>query len=82
MERRIWKGAAYSCAAMMGAAAGGYGAGWCGWLMCAMIWLGCGSGLLVCAHELAAIERRLRRQREAARRSAYRAAFFKEVEKL
>lgn len=80
--KTIWKGAAYSCAAVMGATVGGFGAGWCSWISCAMILLGCGCGLCVCLHELAVMHRYEERQREAARRSAYRAAFFREVDKL
>lgn len=79
--KTIWKGAAYSCAAVMGAAVGGFGAGWCSWISCAMILLGCGCGLCVCLHELAVMRRYEQKQREAARRSAYRAAFFREVDK-
>ena len=30
--KTIWKGAAYSCAAVMGATVGGFGAGWCSWI--------------------------------------------------
>ena len=43
--KRAWRAAAYVCGGAMGAAVGMWGAGWCPWLTCAMLLLGCG-GLL------------------------------------
>ena len=80
--KKIWKAAAYSCGGIMGVTIGCWGAGWCSWINCAMILLGCGGGLFVALHELAAMQAYEQRQDEAARRSAYRAAFFREVDKL
>lgn len=79
--KKVFQAAAYSCGGIMGVAVGCWGAGWCSWLTCAMILLGCGCGLFVTLHELAVMRRYEQRQQEAARRSAYRAAFFREVDK-
>lgn len=64
---------------VMGAAAGMLGVGWCSLLTAGMICLGMGCVLAVCLHELAVIRRQEERAAEAARRSAYRAAFMREV---
>ena len=79
---KIWKAAAYSLAGVMGAALGGFGAGWCSWLAAAMIMIGCGCGVCICLHEMAAIRAHERRKAEAARRSAWRAAFMREVSRF
>ena len=79
---KIWKAAAYSLTGVMGAAIGGFGAGWCSWLAAAMILLVCGCGILICLHEMAAIRAHERRKAEAARRSAWRAAFMREVSRF
>ena len=79
---RIWKEAAYSLTAIMGAAIGGFGAGWCSWLAAAMILIGCGCGVCICLHEMAAIRAHERRKAEAACRSAWRAAFMREVSRF
>ena len=80
--KRAWRAAAYVCGGAMGAAVGLWGAGWCPWLTCAMLLLGCGCGLFTALRELAALREYERRQAEAARRSAWRAAFFQELDKL
>ena len=79
--KKVFQGAACSCGGIMGAAVGCWGAGWCSWLTCAMILLGCGCGLFVALHELAVMRHIEEKEAEAARRSAYRAAFFREVDK-
>ena len=68
--KRAWRAAAYVCGGAMGAAVGMWGAGWCPWLTCAMLLLGCGGGPFTALRELAAL------------RSAWRAAFFQELDKL
>lgn len=80
--KRAWRAAAYVCGGAMGAAVGMWGAGWCPWLTCAMLLLGCGCGLFTALRELDALREYERRQDEAARRSAWRAAFFQELDKL
>ena len=63
--KRAWTAAAYVCGGAMGAAVGMWGAGWCPWLTCAMVLLGCGGGLFIALRELAALREHERRQAEA-----------------
>ena len=80
--KRVTQAAAAALTGLMLAAAGMWTAGMCPWLTCIMIWLGCGSGLTLCLHELSAMRKREEREREAARRSAYRAELFRQIDRL
>ena len=80
--KNILKGAAVSCAVIIAAAACAWGAGCCDWVTAAVVSLGAGLGLFLAVHELHAMYEWEQAEHEAARRSAYRAAFFREVNRL
>ena len=54
--------------------------GWCGWMTAATILLASVIVTVTGLYELTLIERHERREAEAARRSAYREAFFRAME--
>lgn len=73
---------AYCCGGVIGAAAGAWNAGWCDGISFAMILLGCGCGVFVALHELAVVRAFEEAEKKAVLRSARKAAFFREVDKL
>lgn len=77
--KRALQIAAYSCGGVMGIAAGLYSAGWCGGMTATLAVLAAALALAVCKYELAIIRKHEQRAAEAARRSAYREAFFREL---
>ena len=74
--------AAYSCGGIMGVAAAAWDGGWCSGISFAMILIGCGCGLFVALHELAVIRAFEEAEKEAIRHSAWKAEFFREIDKL
>ena len=78
----VFKTAAYCCGGIMGVAAGAWDGGWCSGISFAMILIGCGCGLFVALHELAVIRAFEQKEKEAIQHSAWKAEFFREVDKL
>lgn len=77
----LFKIAAYCCGGIMGAAAGAWSAGWCSGTAFAIIVIGMACGLFVAVRELAVINEYERKEKEAVRRSAWKAEFMREVDK-
>lgn len=77
-----FKAAAYCCGGIMGVAAAAWDAEWCSGISFVMILLGCGCSLIVCLRELAIISDFEKKEREAVLRSARKAEFFRELDKL
>lgn len=73
---------AFSCGGAMGLAAAAWDADWCSGISFVMILIGCGCGLFVALHELAVIRAFEEEEKKAVRRSARKAAFFREMDKL
>lgn len=73
---------AFSCGGSMGLAAAAWGDGWCSGISFVMILIGCGCGLFVALHELAVIRAFEQKEKEAIRHSAWKAEFFREIDKL
>ena len=78
----LLKIAAFSCGGIIGVAAAAWDADWCSGISFVMILIGCGCGLFVALHELAVIRAFERKEKEAIQRSAWKAEFFREVDKL
>lgn len=78
----VLKAEAYCCGGVMGAAAAAWDGGLCSGTMFVMLLIGCGCGLFVALHELAVVRAFEEAEREAVQRSARKAAFFREVDKL
>ena len=76
------KAAAYCCGGIIGVAAAAWDAEWCSGISFAMILLGCGCGLFVALHELAVIRAFEEKEKKAVQRSAWKAEFFRELDKL
>lgn len=82
MTKKVLTGAAVSCAVIIAAAACAWGAGCCDWVTAAVVSLGAGLGLFLAVHELHAMYEWEQAAAQAARRSAYRVQFFREVNRL
>lgn len=80
--KRLFKIAAYCCGGMIGVAAAAWDGGWCSGTMFAMLLIGCGCGLFVALHELAVIRAFEEEEKKAVQRSARKAEFFREMDKL
>ena len=80
--KTVLKAAAYCCGGVMGVAAAAWDGGLCSGTMFVMLLIGCGCGLFVALHELAVVRAFEEAEREAVLRSARKAAFFREVDKL
>lgn len=80
--KNILKGAAVSCAVIIAAAACAWGVGCCSWTTAAVFVLAAGLSFGAAVHALYRLYLFEMELDRAARRSAYRAAFFREVEKL
>lgn len=80
--KMVLKAEAYCCGGVMGAAAAAWDGGLCSGTMFVMLLIGCGCGLFVALHELAVVRAFEEAEREAVQRSARKAAFFREVDKL
>ena len=78
----LLKIAAYSCGGAMGLAAAAWDDGWCSGISVVMIMIGCGCGLVVALHELAVIRAFEQKEKEAIQHSAWKAEFFREIDKL
>ena len=78
----VFKTAAYCCGGIMGVAAAAWDADWCSGISFVMILIGCGCGLFVALHELAVIRAFEEAEKEAIRHSAWKAEFFREIDKL
>lgn len=78
----VLRAAAYCCGGVMGAAAAAWDGGLCSGTMFVMLLIGCGCGLFVALHELAVLRAFEEAEREAVQRSARKASFFREVDKL
>lgn len=78
----VLRAAAYCCGGIIGVAAAAWDAEWCSGISFAMILLGCGCGLVVCLHELAVIRVFEEKEKKAVQRSARKAEFFREMDKL
>lgn len=76
------KAAAYCCGGIIGVAAAAWDGGWCSGISFVMILIGCGCGLFVALHELAVIRAFEKEEKEAVQRSARKAEFFREMDKL
>ena len=76
------KAAAYCCGGIIGVAAAAWDGGWCSGISFMMILIGCGCGLVVALHELAVISAFEKKEKEAVQRSARKAEFFREMDKL
>ena len=76
------KAAAYCCAGIIGVAAAAWDAEWCSGISFVMILIGCGCVLFVALHELAVIRVFEEKEKEAVQRSARKAEFFREMDKL
>lgn len=76
------KAAAYSLGGIIGVAAAAWDAEWCSGISFVMILIGCGCGLFVALHELAVIRAFEEKEKEAVQRSARKAEFFREMDKL
>lgn len=77
-----FKAAAYCCGGIIGVAAAAWDADWCSGISFVMILIGCGCGLVVALHELAVIRVFEEKEKEAVQRSARKAEFFREMDKL
>ena len=80
--KRLLKIVAFSCGGSMGLAAAAWGDGWCSGISFVMILIGCGCGLFEALHELAVIRVFEEKEKEAVQRSARKAEFFRELDKL
>ena len=80
--KRLFKIAAYCCGGVIGVAAAAWDDGWCSGISFAMILIGCGCGLVVALHELAVIRAFEEAEKKAVQRSARKAEFFREMDKL
>ena len=80
--KRLFKIVAYCCGGVMGVAAAAWDGGLCSGTMFVMLLISCGCGLFVALHELAVIRAFEEAEREAVQRSAWKAAFFREMDKL
>lgn len=80
--KNLFRAAAGCCGVVIGAAAALWESGWCSGTALVMILIGCGCGLFVALHELAVIRAYEEAERKAVLHSAYKAEFFKELEKL
>ena len=78
----LYKAAAGCCGVVMGVAAAAWDDGWCSGTMFAMLLIGCGCGLFVALHELAVIRAFEEEEKKAVQRSARKAEFFREMDKL
>lgn len=76
-----FKAAAYCCGGIIGVAAAAWDADWCSGISFMMILIGCGCGLFVALHELAAIRAFEEAEKKAVQRSAWKAEFMREVDK-
>lgn len=76
------KAAAYSLGGIIGVAAAAWDAERCSGISFVMILIGCGCGLFVALHELAVIRVFEEKEKEAVQRSARKAEFFREMDKL
>lgn len=76
------KVAAYSLGGIIGVAAAAWDEEWCSGISFVMILIGCGCGLFVALHELAVIRAFEKKEKEAVQRSARKAEFFREMDKL
>lgn len=77
-----FKAAAYCCGGIMGVAAAAWDAEWCSGISFVMILIGCGCGLFLALNELAVIRAFEKKEKEAVQRSARKAEFFREMDKL
>lgn len=77
-----FKAAAYCCGGIIGVAAAAWDADWCSGISFMMILIGCGCGLFVALNELAVIRAFEKKEKEAVKRSARKAEFFREMDKL
>lgn len=85
MRKRVkplCKAAVCCCAGIMGLAAAAWEDGWCSGISFVMILIGCGCGLFVALHELAVIRAFEQKEKDAIRHSAWKAEFFREIDKL
>lgn len=80
--KKVLKAAAGCCGVVMGVAAAAWDGGWCSGISFVMILIGCGCGLFVALHELAVIRAFEEAEKKAVQRSARKAAFFREMDKL
>ena len=80
--KRLLKIVAFSCGGVMGVAAAAWDGGWCSGTMFVMLLIGCGCGLFVALHELAVVRAFEEAEKKAVQRSARKAAFFREMDKL
>ena len=80
--KRLFKIAVYCCGGMIGVAAAAWDDGWCSGISFVMILIGCGCGLFVALRELAVIRAFEEEEKKAVQRSARKAAFFREMDKL
>ena len=78
----LLKIAAFSCGGIIGVAAAAWDADWCSGILFVMILIGCGCGLFVALHELAVIRAFEQKEKEAIQHSAWKAEFFREIDKL
>ena len=78
----VLKAAAGCCGMVMGVAAAAWDGGWCSGISFVMILIGCGCGVFVALHELAVIRAFEQKEKEAIRHSAWKAEFFREIDKL
>lgn len=77
-----FKAAAYCCGGIIGLAAAAWDADWCSGISFVMILIGCGCGLFVALNELAVISAFEEQEKEVIKRSARKAEFFREMDKL
>lgn len=77
-----FKTAVCCCAGIIGVAAAAWDADWCSGISFGMILIGCGCGLFVALHELAVIRAFEEAEKKAIQHSAWKAEFFREVDKL
>lgn len=78
----LCKGLIILCAAIAFVAAGAWESGWCSAMMLFMITMACACVIFVAAHELSVIREYEEATKEAIKRSAWKAEFFREVDKL
>lgn len=78
----LLKIAAFSCGGIIGVAAAAWDADWCSGISFVMILIGCGCGLFVALHELAVLRAFEEAEKKAVQRSARKAEFFREMDKL
>lgn len=79
--KKAFKAAAYVCAGIAGIAAAMWEAGACSGMTFAMIILAMGICIFLCRHEAKVIEAYEKEEKEAVQRSAWKAEFFREVDK-